>query len=205
MPDHAHEVLGRIIEQFMDSPHSQEEGKKRITNALARNGLSYQEGGVIYGSAEALPAATLADIIHRRDVPALRRDFDRAISNVDIDPSAAVTAASSILESIFQIYIEDHDLDLPSKETIGSMWTVVQRHLNLNPHSEQRDDLRKICSGLTSIVDGVGSLRTHSGTAHGHGNDDHTITAAEARLAVHSAFGLAVFVFEKWPNAKASG
>ena len=125
-------------------------------------------------------------------------DSDRAISNVDKDPSAAVTAASSILESVFRIYIAEHGLELPGKEVISSLWSVVQRDLHLSPSAEQRDDLRKICSGLSSIVDGIGALRTHAGTAHGNGNIDRDVSPADARLAVHAAFGLAAFVLEKW-------
>jgi hypothetical protein len=92
---------------------------------------------MIYGTAEAVPASSLADIIHTRDLPALRADFERAVSNIESDPSAAVTAASSILESIFRIYIEEHALELPSKETIGSLWSVVQRHLKIHPSAER--------------------------------------------------------------------
>lgn len=198
-PDHAYEILGRIVENFMDWPHNSEEQKKRINDSLARSGLTYRPGGLIFGTSEAIPASSLADIIHRKNIPALKADFERAVSNVDTDPSAAVTAASSILESIFRIYIEENALQMPSKEVIGALWGTVQRDLELNPRPEQRDDLRKICSGLNSLVDGIGALRTHGGTAHGHGLSDDSIRPAEARLAVHAAFGLAVFVFEKWP------
>jgi hypothetical protein len=197
-PNEACEILGRIIEQFMDNPHGPAESQKRISSALSRSGLEYQPGGRILGAAEAIPARSVGAIIQERDISGLREEFDRALANVEKDPETSITAASSLLESLFKVYIDENKLPPPNDQSIRPLWSVVQKHLNLNPAATQRDDLRKICSGLSSIVDGIGALRTHSGSAHGHGKLSHTVSAADARLSVHAAFTLAVFVMEKW-------
>jgi hypothetical protein len=64
------------------------------------------------------------------------------------------------------------------------------------------NDLRKILTGLNSIVDGIGALRTHAGSAHGRGVMKYKIQPRHARLAVHAAHTLTVFLLESWDNKK---
>lgn len=56
--------------------------------------------------------------------------------------------------------------------------------------------MRQILGGLASIVNGVGDLRTHAGSAHGHGNQGYQLEARHARLAVHAAHTVVGFVLE---------
>ncbi|MCY4059405.1 MAG: abortive infection family protein, partial [Gammaproteobacteria bacterium] len=48
------------------------------------------------------------------------------------------------------------------------------------------------------VVDGVGSLRTHIGSAHGRGRKSYSVHARHARLAVHASHTLVAFVLETW-------
>lgn len=51
-------------------------------------------------------------------MPAIHREFDRAMESVEAKPRDAVSAASNILESIFKIYIEDNGLQVPDKQDL---------------------------------------------------------------------------------------
>jgi hypothetical protein len=66
------------------------------------------------------------------------------------------------------------------------------------------DDLKKVLSGMFSVVDGLGSLRTHAGSAHGHGRLRYKVTSRHARVAVNAASTLAAFVLETWEARKAA-
>lgn len=149
-----------------------------------------------------ISSAILRKIIDERDLPALDREFSRATSAVDTDPPAAVTAACAILESLCKIYIEDEKLELPNKQTLKPLWFVVQGHLKLKPSSLFEEDINRILSGLTSVVDGIASLRTHAGSAHGQGRKNYRLGARHARLAIHAAHTLALFLFETWDARK---
>jgi hypothetical protein len=65
------------------------------------------------------------------------------------------------------------------------------------PEKMQEDDVRKVLLGLGSIVDGIGALRTHKGSAHGH-EKSYKLKPRHARLTSHAAFTLAVFIIETW-------
>jgi hypothetical protein len=197
-------VLGGVLEQFMEIEPTDinrdflEPRKDRINRSMAKHGLSYQQGGRILGATTATPTRTLEAMIRERDLPGIETEFRRALNTVDTDPPAAVTAACAILEALFKTYIQDNSLELPSDQTIKPLWKVVRDHLGLQPRAGVEQDLVTILAGLTSVVEGVGALRTHAGSAHGRGRGAYQLSNKHARLANHSAHTVATFVLESW-------
>ena len=58
--------------------------------------------------------------------------------------------------------------------------------------------MRTILGGLNSVVNGVGALRTHGGDAHGRERGYRRIDPRIARLAIHSASTVSLFLVETW-------
>jgi hypothetical protein len=200
-------VLGKVIEDFMevDRPFQrdvQESGRKRIIEVLGRFGLTYHQGGIVLGEAHALPTKSLQKVLQDRDLIAVDKEFERSLANVEKDPPAAITAACSILESLFKVYIEDNGLELPADQSLKPLWKTVTKHIGLDPAAIEDDDVRKVLSGLNSIVDGIGSLRTHTGSAHGHGRHAYKLLPRHARLTIHASHTLVSFVLETWDERK---
>lgn len=200
-------VLGKVVEEFMEvnCPLRQEEqdtGRKRIHEVLARFGLAYRKSGLILGTATALPTESLNQILKNRDLAGVDLEFERALANVEKDPPSAITAACSILESLFKLYIEDNSVKMPADKSLRPLWKAAGKHLRLDPASVADDDIRKVLSGLNSVVDGIGSLRTHTGSAHGRGRRAYRLQARHARLAVHASHTLVAFFIETWDERK---
>ncbi len=197
-------LLGKVLEEFMEvdpngyvAPQSAID-RERISDKLADHGLAYVNGGHVVAGNTGIVSRSLEDIISDRDLSGLQTEFERIYTNVESDPAAAVTASCALLESLFNIYIHDNELEPPRDRSVGPLWRVVRKHVSFEPGSVEDEDLRKILSGLASIVDGTGSLRTHKGSAHGHGHVTYNLKARHARLAAHSAFTLATFILETW-------
>ena len=206
VPDPA-TVLGKVLEEFMevDRPiqiDHQQAGRKRITEVLARFGLSYHQGGVIFGAANALPTKSLKQVLQDRGLSGVDKEFERALANVEKDPPAAITAACSILEALFKVYIEDNGISMPADQSLKPLWKAASKDLGLDPAAIEDDDVKKVLSGLNSVVDGIGSLRTHTGSAHGHGRRAYHLEARHARLAVHASHTLVGFFIETWDERK---
>ena len=72
--------------------------------------------------------------------------------------------------------------------------------LGLDPGSIEDQDLQRIITGLFSIVDGIGALRTHAGSAHSEGRKGYKLEPRHARLSVNAAHTVATFVMETWDN-----
>lgn len=199
-------VLGSVIQAFMDKDtasfahinNNVENGQARISKALAENQLSYQMNGHIFLAGSNATSRTLEDYFTQGDFSSVEREFERALANLNSDPHASITAASSIIESVCKTYIETHNLEMPSKQNIVPLWKSIQAHLGLNKNRNLGEDQYKIVQGLSSIVDGIGAFRTHIGSAHGRGLEPPNIVVAEARLAVNAANTLVIFIMERW-------
>lgn len=203
-------VLGLIIEGYMDEEpdfefgvRAEEKQKKieRLKSALQKANLAYIQGGKIIG-AHSTPAISLEQHIRKRNIESVNVEFDRAISNIESNPREAISAACNILESVFKVYIEEEKLDMPNKMDLKPTWAVVRENLNFDPSSVEDRDLKEILGGLAGVVSGVGALRTHASSAHGAGKKIYNVEPRHARLAVHSAHTIALFVLESWEKRK---
>ena len=213
------QVLGKLIECYMELPEEdtkpsflfgapltpekdpKHEFKDKLSSILERCNLSYISGGVISDGSSA-PSKTLAELIKGRNIPAIEQEFTRALTNVNSEPRESVSAACNILESIFKIYINDEKLKLPQKQDLQNLWKVVRSDLGFDPSRLEDDDLKKILSGILSVVDGIGAFRTHASSAHGQGRKLYNLKPRHARLAINSAHTMALFVLETWDERR---
>ena len=120
----------------------------------------------------------------------------------NLDPGSAVTASCALLESLFKFYIDERGLEMPSDQTVKPLWKIVPRR-KLDPDMVADNDLKTILGGLAATLDGIGSLRTHKGSAHGRGKKNYKVEPRHARLAAHAAFTMASFIFEVWSKNSA--
>jgi len=144
------------------------------------------------------PSISLQELIKGRDIPSIDVEFVRALDNVNSSPRDAVSASCNILESIFKVYITDEKLSKPKKQDLQGLWKIVRSDLGFETSRVEDEDLKRILSGMLSVVDGIGAFRTHASSAHGQGRKVYKIKPRHARLAVHSAHTLALFVLEAW-------
>ncbi len=198
-------ALAKAITEFMEvdgsgyasdadlTPH-----REKIERILGDSGLSYMSGGYIVPVGPTAVGRTLQDIIKARDLSGLQTEFDRIYENIESDPASAVTASCALLESLFKIYIDEEALAMPAEKSIKPLWKVIRTDLKFDPAATQDDDLKAVLSGLAAIVEGVGALRTHKGSAHGHGKTVYKVKPRHARLVAHASFTLASFVLEAW-------
>ncbi|WP_225414643.1 abortive infection family protein [Stigmatella hybrida] len=200
------EVLGKVLRKLMDLDHSSSTDRKyqqRVQDILAQHGMRYEQGGRILPSVGSLPTRDLAAKLRERDLAGVEEDFTRALDTVRTDPRSAVTAACSILEATFKTYLEEEGQPLPPDKSVMPLWKAVQRHMKLTPDEMQNDDLRKVVSGLSSVVDGIGAFRTHAGSAHGGSRSRRAPEEYEARFAVHAAHSVVAFILDKWAHQQA--
>lgn len=200
-------MLGQLIAEHMDTDpdamYLEQHGgdpREKILAALAKEGLSYQRGGAIMGATLSAPSRSLAERIAAEGNKAVEIEYERAYKSIETDPEAAVTAACSILESVCKVYLESEGTEMPSKQVLGPLWSAVADQLGLSPKLVADNDLKRILQGLYSIADGVAALRTHEGSAHGRSTKAYRIAPRHARLAVHAAHTMALFVLETWES-----
>jgi Abortive infection C-terminus len=205
------DVLGRLIEDYMEAPLDPDdpwdnyarEDRAKITKTLAQYELQYVRGAKIVGALGA-PSRTLEEFIRERDIGAIEVEFGRALSNVESNPREAVSAASNILESLCKVYIDDEELGRPAKLDLKNVWSVVRKHLGFDPSLMENQDLQTILTGLIAVVEGIGALRSHASSAHGAGRKSYKLEPRHARLSIHAAHTVVLFVLESWERKRGS-
>jgi hypothetical protein len=138
------------------------------------------------------------------DLESVQRDFERALA--EDDPEDAITAACSTVESVCKSLLDEMSKPRPNKQDIQGLVREVAKHLNLSPDRDDiSGDVRQILGGLATVAGGIGALRTHAGDAHGRGKANKRVDVRIARLAVHAANTLSVFLIETWERRLAKG
>lgn len=202
-------ILGRLIEEVMEVDPPDEQyfdrlgTRGQIEQVLAKYGLQYRSGGRVVELAGSPGTKSLERALAERNFEPLNIEFERAVRLLDEDPPAAVTAACSLLEALFKSYLEASHQALPDKQTIKPLWAAVQKGLGLEAKDQSDQDVQRVLVGLGSVVDGIGSFRTHAGSAHGGGKYRYKVQVRHARLVVSSAHALATFVLETWDARRA--
>jgi hypothetical protein len=171
-------ILRNIIERaadprdFLSDPDRLQSVIAYLNARLAYDGLELQRLGQHLRLGTPGRAASVVDApvsaVTVIDFDTVNRDLERALASAENDPEDAVTSACSVVESVCRSVLVELDVPLPSKKDIQGLYQAVREPLGLPPDKqgvadEIASDVRTILGGLNSVVNGVGSLRTHGG------------------------------------------
>lgn len=206
-------VLPRIIEaaadprDFINDPKRHTDVLNHLNNVLRFDGFELQQQGVrvrLVVAGHATPVVEqLSGMVETISFDTVRRDLDRALASIESDPEDAITAACSAVESVCRSILIELGEPLPSKKDAQGLFNAVKRPLGLSPDRTDLDvtiaeDVRTTLGGLATTIQGLGSLRTHAGDAHGRERGYARVDARIGRLAIHAASTLALFLIETW-------
>lgn len=216
----ANQVLPKIIEaaadlrDFINDPERHTAVVEYLNRRLSLDGFKLvqrQHGRmklVEVGQEEALPLITLGGQLASIGFDTAKRDLDRALANSCTDPEDAVTAACSMVESVCRSILNELGEPLPRKKDVQSLYNALKKPLGLSPDRSDiptpiAGDVRQVLSGLITVTAGIGSLRTHGGDAHGRERGSTRLVDERiARLSIHAASTLALFLIETWQRKK---
>jgi hypothetical protein len=207
------EALRKIVEKaadprdFLNLPGTHQAVVEYLNARLVYDGLRLEVHPRGVRLVPADQTASVTDALHTAastiDFDTVKLDLDRALKSADQDPEDAATSACSVVESVCRSILVELKLDLPAKKDIKTLYRAVAEPLGLSAGKDGvsddiADDVRTILGGLASAVQGIGALRTHAGDAHGRERGYRRIDARIARMAIHSASAVALFLIETW-------
>lgn len=171
----------------------------KIQSALTRAGLVYGQGGYI-SHASASPSSSIRDRIEKGGLKAVGVEVERSLLMVEKDPNAAAHYAANVLEAALKAYLLQKKVPFNDQsDTLNKLWELVRDDMGINPRDLGSKDLKKIASGLISIVEGTMYIRNKKSSAHGRTDDQLDAIALRprhARLVIHSAHTVAAYVLE---------
>lgn len=114
-----------------------------------------------------------------------------AIKNGDYD--SAITKSRTLMEEVFIYAIEMKEEVKEKKGDITKLYKQVRKlyNMDIDPNADER--IKKLLSGLNTIVDSIAEMRNKSSDAHGLGDERINISKHHANLCVNAAITLSEF------------
>lgn len=128
----------------------------------------------------------------------MRTAWQKALGRRDSDPDGALTSARTLLETVCKHILDEAEIPYEDKDDLPKLYKSVANRLNLAPAQHLEPLFKQILGGCHAVVEGLGSLRSRIGDAHGHGLRPVKAAPRHATLAVNLSGTLATFLLETW-------
>ena len=217
-PEEARQKLQKIIEAAADLRNFGNDPERHASVVNHLNRMLYPDGfqlvqtqngrmRLVESGQETVPLLGLGELLASIRFDTAKRDLDRALASSQNDPEDAVTAACSMVEDVCHSILCELGESIPQRKDVQGLYNALKRPLGLSPDRSDinpriADDVRQVLSGLFTVTAGIGSLRTHGGDAHGRERGSARLDARIARLSIHAASTLALFLIETWQRKK---
>lgn len=207
-PDRVKQVIEQVADprEYGDDVELHSRAIAHLNTCLAHDRLEIRQIGhswkLVSSAGQAPVTEQLDERLRSIDYDSVDASFRKALEQAEADPSNATKEACSIVESVCKCILDEVGSAYPKRQDIQGLVKEVSKVLDLSPARPDIDaDVRQILGGLSTVVNGIGALRTHEG-AHGKGKNVARIDGRIARLAIHAASTIALFYIESWQRRK---
>jgi Abortive infection C-terminus len=136
------------------------------------------------------------DALDELDSTSVTAAWSKAAERRATDPTGAITAARTLLESVCKTILDDAGETYTGKDDLPALYRKAAEALTLAPTDYSDEQIRRILGGATTVVEGVGSLRNRHGDAHGEGRTTYRLGERHATLVVNMAGAMALFLVQ---------
>lgn len=134
------------------------------------------------------------------NIKKIDRDYIKSISSRamrDIEQNeydSAITKSRTLLEEVFCYVIEKKNIKPLDDGNIEKLYGQVKKNYNMHIDSNADKRIKKLLSGLNSIVSSIAEMRNKDSDAHGVGMNRIRIEEHHARLFVNASMMMADFI-----------
>jgi len=137
--------------------------------------------------------------------------FEKAIKQIEPDPSLAIGLANSALESIIKEILKDERIHskIKGKETLYNLTGEILKIFKMYPNSDIPTEIRDIGSSLLSINQSIEKLRSEKTNVHGKTSEEYVIQdSMYAYFIINSVTTIGLFLNsyykKKFPKVETS-
>jgi|GEM_PF-244719 hypothetical protein len=133
----------------------------------------------------------------------IRDKAEQAMHHIDQGQyDTALTQARTLLEEIFCYVLEKKNIKPAAAGKIGDLYKQVREAYNMHTDDNTDKRVKKLLSGLNTIVDAIAEMRNQISDAHGQGEKRISIRDYHAQLAVNSAITISEFILSVYKYTK---
>jgi hypothetical protein len=137
----------------------------------------------------------ISSVLQNFDSNEINQIWEKALHRRSNDPSGAITMARTLFESTIK-HIAD-EVQVPYSKNNPDIFDLLRKvsaHLPIGPESSADDTVLKIVRGMTTIFEGLGSIRNKYGDAHGRGKNSINPDDRHTELFVNLSGVLCMFL-----------
>lgn len=150
------------------------------------------------GESSAPSDAPVSESVEKLDAAHVQELWQKALARRESDPEGALTSARSLIESVCKLILDDANVPYDRNADLPKLYKLVAKELNLAPSQHTETVFKQILGGCTAVVEGLGSVRSRLGDAHGRGAQPVKPAPRHAGLAVNLAGSMAMFLIQTW-------
>jgi len=191
-------VVGNLLKELLEYYKISNQEAEQSEQNLWKECLNIAERLIQNSPVQNLKTSNIKKIDHSFIQEHIEK-CDKKINDEDF--SGAITNARSLVETIL-LYIESKlsKEDKKFNGDLNSLYKNIATKLNLSIDKNKKidDSLKKIMSGLFSIVSGIAELGNDLGDRHGKANKNYITERHHAILVVNSAKSFTEFIFSSY-------
>lgn len=150
-------------------------------------------------SLERSPTNTIVSAeLRRLGYEAILADWNKALDRTASDTDGALTTARSMIEATCKHILDEAEVSYDQSADLPALYKTTAKTMNLAPEQHTEEIFRRVLGGCTSVVEGLGAIRSKLGDAHGKGKRQVRPLRIHSDLAVNLAGAMCVFLLQTW-------
>ncbi len=143
------------------------------------------------------PSDQLAsEVLFKFDSDYARNVWKKALDRRATDPSGAITAARTTLESVCKRILDKKGITYSDNLNLPDLFNKALSAMKLSPEQQTDRLLRDAMGGCRTIVHSLSQMRNELSDAHGKGTVGVEPKKREVELALNLAAAISVFLIE---------
>lgn len=149
------------------------------------------------------PTGTIVSAeLKRLGYEAILADWNKALDRAATDVDGALTTARSMIEATCKHILDEAGLVYDAGADLPALYKATAKSMNLAPEQHTEEIFKRVLGGCTSVVEGLGAIRSKLGDAHGKGKHQAKPLRIHSDLAVNLAGAMCVFLLQTWELRK---
>jgi len=145
------------------------------------------------------PSTELAEmVLGSVDLPHIQTYWRKALERKSTDPEGALTAARSLIESTCKHILDEAGETYDDKGDVRALYRQTVTRLNLAPDQHSEQIIKQVLQGCQSVVEGLATMRSVLGDAHGKSAKSAKPLPIHAELGVNFAGSMCTFLLQTW-------
>jgi CHC2 zinc finger/Abortive infection C-terminus len=145
--------------------------------------------------AGAPPDGAVSAVLESFDNEGVHTAWMKALERRLTDPSGAITAARTLIETVCKRILDDLSVTFDEDEDLPKLYRLTAEALKLAPDQHTEGIFKSILGSSQNIVNSLGTLRNKIGDAHGKSRPVK-VAPRHAALAVNLAGAVSTFLIE---------